>query len=151
MQLTGRAARVRQARDRVNRAPEALVWAPVEQDGDDRLEAVALAIDRVPERHEATRLGEEQKQDSVQHRERLLPEHGGWLAPPMRQRVQENFERIQNAGAERPADANAVMTRERYCPIEEIGKRVRVRDGPQHGLRFRFLAKQGEIELEEVP
>jgi len=62
-----------EARDRLDGAPQAFVRTTLEQDARNRLEAVAFAIYRVPERHQAARFGEEQKQHAIQHRERLLP------------------------------------------------------------------------------
>ena len=65
-------ARVGQARDGLDRQPQASMPAPREEPRDDRVEAVLIAIHRMPERDETAGLGEQEKQHAIQHRQGMF-------------------------------------------------------------------------------
>ena len=71
-QIAGAAAGVREARDRAQRVPEPSAGCGRSAAVAQRLDAVALAVDRMPQRDEAARFGEQQEQDAIDDRERLL-------------------------------------------------------------------------------
>ena len=71
-QIAGAAAGVREAGDRAQRVPEPRL-PPASLGGiAQTFEAVALAIDGMPQRHERARFGEQQEQHAVDDRQRLL-------------------------------------------------------------------------------
>src|SRR5678816_636177 len=67
-----------QVGDRLKRAPQAARWSSLQERADDCVEAVAITVDRMPQRHEPSRFGEEQKKNAIEHRQRMLEEHTGW-------------------------------------------------------------------------
>ena len=115
---------VRQARDRAQRIPEARGRAVPLRDVAQRFEAVALAVDRMPQRHQRARFGEQQEQDAIDDRERLLEgdveidapagtyPRGGRLrarrGSAKNQRLQHFARRGEHAVAQRPADAGGM-------------------------------------------
>ena len=63
---------MREPSNRAQRIPRAeRTWRSLRRVAQ-RLDAVAVAIDRVPERHEHARFGEQEKEDAIDDRERLL-------------------------------------------------------------------------------
>ncbi len=77
-QIAGAAAGVREARDRPQRIPQSRGPLRSLRHVAQHLEAVALAVDGMPQRHERTRFGEQQKQDAIDDGQRLLEGVGQW-------------------------------------------------------------------------
>jgi hypothetical protein len=109
--IASAATGVRQAGDGAKNVPQTSRVRTFRQKAE-RFDAVAVAVHRMPQRHQAPRFGKEQKQNPVDDRERLL-EGVRWyrrLASPRRphQCRQHVGGRRQYAILERPADAGAV-------------------------------------------
>jgi hypothetical protein len=77
---------------------------------EDRVEAVPIAINRMPHRHQATCLGEQKKQHAIEHRERVLEEEVRLVAAPRppAERLEQQAERVEDAGSQSPAHLDAV-------------------------------------------
>ena len=119
-----------------------------------RLDRVGVAVDLVPDRHQRSRLREQQKQDAIHDRQRLLERDGaiGGLSRRPRQRHRQGGQCRQHAVAERSADARRMRVR-----FEEVvSKRRRGRAGESGGARkcperrdaFRSGHERVEIELD---
>src|ERR1044071_8069570 len=72
-----------------------------------RLDRVGIAIDLVPDRYERSCLREQQEQNSIDDGERLV--ECGWIGGARsRERVGQSRQRVENAIAQRPANAGCV-------------------------------------------
>src|SRR5262245_2283560 len=137
----------------MKRPPQPFAAATCEQLRHDGLEAVPIAIDRVPERHETARFGEEQEQHAIEHGQRLFPERCRMLSSATRQRCQESVESLKNACTQGSTHLAAVLPRKHNSRVERswISRECRGRgDRPQDCLRFGLKREEREIEFEIV-
>src|SRR5581483_10087507 len=104
--------------------------------------------------NEPARLSEEQEEDSVEDRQRLLEDDlVSVVAPPLPKRGEEQRERLQHTLAQGPADEHAGACRQVDRLFEE--RRVRrerrgAAQRPEHIACDPIVSKLREIELEAV-
>src|SRR5262245_2486542 len=101
-------------RDCLKRPPQSARWSSLQECADDRLEAVAIAIDRMPQRDESACLGKEQKENAIEDGQRLLEEHTGRKpsACPRGQGPHDCLKRMQHAVSECPAYLDTMTRRQ---------------------------------------
>ena len=101
---------MRESRNRHHGRPDAAIPASAQQRRDNRIDRVAVAIDRVPDGDESPCFREEQEQNAVQHRQRLFENHLGGSAAAARRAegTEQQLERLDHPAAERAAHANAM-------------------------------------------
>ena len=125
------------------------------------LDAVAVAINRVPKRHETARFGEQEKQDPVDDRQRLLerfaaaargarvevrPHRGG------RSGLQHCSEDLggcfHHSGSERAADRRGVLFRFRHQVLQRVSA---VRVGAEHlGVQDPDERREGPLIINRI-
>src|SRR5262245_6392839 len=120
-------------------APQAAGRTPLQQRVDDRVEAVAIVIDRMPQRNESTRLGKEQKENPIEHRQRVLEEHTRRERSARRgsQGAHDALECVQHAVAKCLAYLDTVTRGEcdRLIEKREIRReRLRASEAPERRL-----------------
>src|SRR5678815_5542330 len=141
-----------QVGDRLKRAPQAARWSSLQERADDCVEAVAITVDRMPQRHEPSRFGEEQKKNAIEHRQRMLEEHTGWKrqARTRDQRRHDSLQRLQHTVAQRPANLHA-MTRgqcDRAIKKRDAGREcLSAYETPQRGLGEMVLSQHKQVEF----
>ena len=162
-QLAGAAAGMREPRHRAQRVPQTGGARRSLRIVAHRLDAVALAIDRVPERDERARLREQQKQDAIDDRQRLLErlvDRDRAIAParsPARQRAKDFGRRRQHAVAQRTADARRMTIRRGDECVQRAwirgarAERRRMARVPERGECARLIVREIEIEVERAP
>ena len=153
--LTGAAPGVRQPRDRLNGLPQPSIPASLQQRAHNGVEAVAVSIDRVPERKQSSGFGKQQEEHAVEHGQRLLEEHRQRRASlGCAERADEQFQSFEDAVAEVAADVNAVPARQVHGPVEKrwvAGHRLGTQECPHEELRRRLLPEHRAVELQILP
>ena len=161
-EIAGAAPGVRQTRHRAERVPEAGGSLRPLGDRAERLHAVPVAVDGVPERHQPAGLGEEQEQQAIDNRQRLLE---GVIQPAagVRAAARRADERAQIS-----VDASRTPSRsDRQTPAawrsERLtrpwsgvppwpGANIAARATDQSAAHARgIVERQVQIELEEAP
>ena len=160
-----------QAGDRAQRVPESRRRRRTFGDVAQRFEAVALAIDRVPQRHECARLGKQQKQDAIDDRQCLFEPAVDVHGPESRLRArrygrpsdrgprheegpQHLARRREHAVAEQSAHSGGVAVRRRDKGVQRPriarlgGERRRTGDGPEGGEGRRMIDREIQVELD---
>src|SRR5689334_15574941 len=106
----------------------------------------------MPDRHESTRLREEQEEHPIEDGQRLLEQQfGSGAATLARERLQEQLERVENAGAERIAHGGAMTSALIDGAIQQAGSRSEgfsTADLPEQEKGGRVVRQQREVELE---
>src|SRR5687767_8715133 len=110
----------------------------------------------MPDRHEATSLREEEEQDSVEHRQRMLEQDVRGVAASRTEgeRRQQLLQRLEDAIAECTAHVQAVPGRKGDCALEQrLWRRERfgADKTPERRLSQLAFAENADIELEIVP
>ena len=112
MQIAGMTAAVRQARDGAQRVPQSRRIASPLRPSSKSIDAVALPIQRVPQRHEPASLGKEKKQNAIDDRQRLLEGlFNRTMRAPCDQRAEQIRGSLQNTQLKRSADDGPVLIR----------------------------------------
>ena len=163
-QIPGAAAGVREAGDRSQRVPQPRRRLRTLGRGAQRLDAVALAVHRMPQRDEAAGFREQQEEDAIHDRQRLLERVVEWLTvmAPAPRRPKERAEHVGRCGKD------AVAQRSGDCRRMKVGrlddrvqrraiaagrgrKRRRVQERPERGARALVVDREIDVELEESP
>ena len=155
LQIAGAAAGMREAGDGAQRVPEArrvrCLLGRVAQP----FEAVALAVDRMPQRHERARFGEQQEQHPIHDGQRLFEAvlHRD-LVTVSDQRAQHFGRRGEHAVAQRAAYAGRVPIRGGHQRVQRprivgpCSERRRAEDLQEDGERARIVHRQIEVDLD---
>src|SRR5215208_4690385 len=138
--------------DRLKRAPQTALRPASEQGADDGVEAVAIAVNRMPQRNQTTSFREEQKQDAVQHSQGVLEQYLSGESPARwSQRGNDPLQSKEDAVAERPAYLHPVPSRQRHRTIEKRDvrcERLRSRQTPHGRLGNLAFAENRQVEFE---
>ncbi len=160
LEIAGAASAVRHPRDGLQCRPQSgrtrlFADAPAQ-----RVDRVGLAVGLVPDRDESARLGKQQEQHAIDHRQRLLEDHRGVRVHSHRAEVLRSKsvgqlrKRGENPAPQRPTDASGVRGRalddgcERRLVPPPIAQRCRGRQrGEDHGSA-RISQQRSELELD---
>src|ERR1041384_7291531 len=108
----------------------------------------------MPDRHESARLREEEEENPIENRQRLLEQRfGPAAAMPARGCPQQQCERGENAGAERAPPRGAMTGALIDNAIQEArrgSERFGAGDLPEQRKGRRVVRQQREVELEEL-
>ena len=131
-QVAGLTAVVCEARDGLEGFPEPARSIRAFGSRTQPLHRVSIAVDRMPRRHEATGLGEAEKQDAVDGRQRLLVERLQWRRPPAAPpatTVEESGQQVLDCAVDTGPEGRA-----HRLPVRVRG-RNRVRESPVGSMR----------------
>ena len=131
-QVAGLTAVVCEARDGLEGFPEPARSIRAFGGRTQPLHRVSIAVDRMPRRHEATGLGEAEKQDAVDGRQRLLVERLQWRRPPSAPpatTVEESGQQVLDCAVDTGPEGRA-----HRLPVR-VGGRNRVRESPVGSMR----------------